>query len=258
MAKKKAVGKAKKSPTVKQLRKEIAVDTGRENTLKHDAATAHSAVTRKHDLARASAIGKTVASLKHELADKSKHKKAGLALAPGDVACCAAQAAAASLWLALGVRVHDEDVLGLYWRTAADPDEGASVLATLEAAHEYGLSGARPVGFGLAGQWGQRAVEVGDQSASGAERLEISAALDWDLADVPHLAALAPAEHRQPDVEFGDLLGVHGLILRLDLPEGPHAVTAAPDGTWWSWGEPYSPEGFPGAVVEECWAVSWS
>jgi hypothetical protein len=213
MAKKKAVGKAKKSPTVKQLRKEIAVDTGRENTLKHDAATAHSAVTRKHDLARASAIGKTVTSLKHELADKSKHKKAGLALAPGDVACCAAQAAAASLWLALGVRVHDEDVLGLYWRTAADPDEGASVLDTLRAVHEYGLAGARP-----------------EPSCEYAARL---------------LGSLGSDRNRS-------------LILRLTLPEGPHAVTAAPDGTWWSWGEPYGPEDFPGAVVESAWAVSWS
>jgi len=46
------------------------------------------------------------------------------------------------------------------------------------------------------------------------------------------------------------------LILGVDLPEGPHAVTVAPDGCWVSWGQHYDP--FPGAVVEEAWLVRWS
>ena len=36
-------------------------------------------------------------------------------------------------------------MLDLYWLTADDPDTGASVLATLEAAAEFGLGGMRPV-----------------------------------------------------------------------------------------------------------------
>ena len=50
------------------------------------------------------------------------------------------------------------------------------------------------------------------------------------------------------------------LVLGLDLPWGePHAVTYNPaDGTWWSWGQPMSPADFPGAVIEEAWAVTWT
>jgi len=47
------------------------------------------------------------------------------------------------------------------------------------------------------------------------------------------------------------------LILGVDLP-GPHAVTVAPDGCWVSWGRHYDPADFPGAVVEEAWAVSFA
>jgi hypothetical protein len=50
-------------------------------------------------------------------------------LSPGsDVACCSAQALGTLLGWAW------EDVLALYWRTAAHPDAGATILATLEAA----------------------------------------------------------------------------------------------------------------------------
>jgi hypothetical protein len=201
--KKTSVGKAAKTPTVKQLRREISSDVKQEATLKHEAADARRPAVRKHDLAAARSLGKKVTSLKHELRDKTKKSKTGLALAPGDVNCCAAQALAASLRLALGVRVHEEDVLGLYWRTAADPDEGASILDTLRAAYEYGLGGYFPAGW-------------------------------------------RPA--RGLDLERSVLL---------DLTPMPHAVTVAPDGTWWSWGEPYSPEDFPGAVIDQAWAVAW-
>jgi hypothetical protein len=210
MAKEKttAVGKAAKTPTVKQLTAQIRSDKARETTLKHDAATAKTAVSRKHDLAQAASIGKKVTSLKHERATKEKpaKSKTGLALHPDDVQCCAAQALAASLRLALGVSVHDEDMLALYWRTAGDPDEGASIRATLEAAHEHGIGGHFPAG--------------------------------WQPA-------------RGLDLE-------RSVLLRLDLPEGPHAVTTAPDGSWWSWGEPYDPASFPGAVITDAWAVNWS
>ena len=46
------------------------------------------------------------------------------------------------------------------------------------------------------------------------------------------------------------------LILGLELP-GPHAALAEP-GRWWSWGKRYDPAAFPGAVIEEAWAVSWA
>ena len=45
-------------------------------------------------------------------------------LSEGDVACCAAEAAAASLRLH-GAHVTEEDMLRLYWSVAADPDDGA-------------------------------------------------------------------------------------------------------------------------------------
>ncbi len=132
-------------------------------------------------------------------------------LALGDaVACCSAEALAASLRLT-GRRVTDADVLALYERTAGGPDAGASILATLEAAAEFGLAGLRPLTF----------TEVMPYGPLGATLCETRA----------------------------------GLILGTELP-GPHAVLA--DGTWWwSWGEPYDPATFPGAVIEEAWAVTW-
>ena len=83
---------------------------------------------------------------KHAAAVKATSKKPSkaktvrkLALGEG-VACCAAEAVAASLRLA-GRPVTDADVLALYRHTAGDPDAGATILATLEAAAEYGLAG---------------------------------------------------------------------------------------------------------------------
>ena len=61
-----------------------------------------------------------------------------------DVACCAAEALAVSLRLT-GREVSGRDVLDLYWRTADDPDRGATIEATIEAAATYGLAGVRLV-----------------------------------------------------------------------------------------------------------------
>ena len=84
-----------------------------------------------------------------------KAARAGLAI-PGAIADgwilggndwhrgCAAVALANHLLAATGLRVSDRDVLDLYWLTADDPEAGASVLATLEAAAEFGLAGIRP------------------------------------------------------------------------------------------------------------------
>jgi hypothetical protein len=79
---------------------------------------------------------------------KAAPKKRQLALGAG-VACCAAEAVAASLRLA-GRLVSDADVLALYRRTASDPDTGASIVATLEAASAFGLAGTRLTSYDLA------------------------------------------------------------------------------------------------------------
>jgi hypothetical protein len=250
MAKKKttAVKKAAKTPTVKVLKAEVSTLTREETSYKHAEATARTAASRKHDAAEVSSIGKKITSLKHTIASKSS-RKTGLALDPDDVQCCAAQALAASLHLASGAIVHDEDMLALYRRTAGDPGEGASVLDTLKAAREYGLSGLRSRFRSL------------DFAAIGAEALGADvAAVEVGLADVKRPLAVAVLA----DAVEGDALKLgsgslsHPLILKLDLPEGPHAVTVAPDGAWWSWGEPYDPADFGGAAVTEAWAVSWS
>jgi hypothetical protein len=77
-------------------------------------------------------------------AKKAKqHPRRQLALGSA-VACCSAEALAASLRLS-GWPVSDADVLALYWHTARDEHAGASIVATVEAAAEFGLAGVRPV-----------------------------------------------------------------------------------------------------------------
>lgn len=108
------------------------------------------------------------------------------------------------------------------------------------------------------------------------DRLPVSASPDLPWSDLngrgPCAPALAPgrsiaARERQPGRTRCGLFGYVGrpgtstVILGLDLPLGePHAVVAH-DGAWWSWGEPYAPydpDWFPGAVIDEAWAVTWS
>jgi len=125
------------------------------------------------------------------------------ALSPG-VACCSAEALAASLRLS-GVAVSDRDVLALYKRTADSPDAGASIWATLEAAWRHGLAGVRPLDF-------------------------------------------------RP-VDLAGVTSGSGLILGLELPEGPHAVAGGDDGGVWSWGRLWDMT--DEAVVEEAWQVTW-
>jgi len=123
---------------------------------------------------------------------------------PGwDVACCSAEAVGVLLgwgW---------DEVLALYWRTASDPDAGASILATLEEASLNGRDH-RP-----------RPVIPGTVEFAGAS---------W------------PSR-----------VG-HGLILGVTLPE-PHAIAVTPDGTWWSWGQPFDPAAWPDLVIEEAWCL---
>jgi hypothetical protein len=106
---------------------------------RHHTAKHHPVHHRKHATKHAHHV--------HAKATHAGHAKArGLALSPGDVACCTAEALAAALCLQ-GVSVSDEDVLALYWHTASDPDAGASILATLVAAWRFGLGGIRPAWY---------------------------------------------------------------------------------------------------------------
>lgn len=78
----------------------------------------------------------------HAVAHHAKHA-APTSWSPNlDVACCAAEALAASARLA-GHSVTDADVLALYWLTADDPEQGATIEATIEAAGVFSLGGAR-------------------------------------------------------------------------------------------------------------------
>jgi hypothetical protein len=245
-----AVRKAAKTPTAATLKKEITADTRREATLKHDARRAGTtAVSRKHDLARAAKLGKTARSLKHELAAKTSAKKRTWS-PDSDVACCSARAVAESLRLALGVRLAQDDVLGLHWAAGGDRDGGASVLAALRAARDVFEIRAHLVDL------------RSDLGVSGEELLAAAVRAPGDVAAVQTFHPWpAPEVAPRPQVVAAQALPqLHPFILGLDLPWGePHAVTYNPaDETWWSWGEPCSPDDFPGAVIEECWAVAWS
>ena len=103
-----------------------------------------------HGHAATGHAGKHHKAAKHH-AKASKHKGTvarGLA-AGAEVASCAAEALAESLRLLQrpGLSVTSADVLDLFRRAGGDPDAGAPVLATLEAASEFGLAGVRPAGY---------------------------------------------------------------------------------------------------------------
>jgi hypothetical protein len=100
-------------------------------------------VSRKVKAARHAAAVKASKTRAANARKAKAHPRRQLALGSA-VACCCAEALAASLRLS-GWPVTDADVLALYLRTARDPDAGASILATLETAAEFGLAGIRPV-----------------------------------------------------------------------------------------------------------------
>lgn len=157
----------------------------------------------------------------HTKAKPAKHTKAHK-LAIGDaVACCAAEALAATLRLA-GQPVTSDQVLELYFYTAADEDAGAPIAVTLAAAAAHGLAGFRPVSFEVC---------TGARSRT------------WfpPVLETGRLAVGSPAF----------------LILGAELP-GPHALAVDERGGWWSWGRRWDPSAFPAAVLEEAWAVTWS
>ena len=127
------------------LKKKQAKGTTKKHagTSKHHHAAAHAKhhpAHQKHQGAGHHPHAKVHAKAKHP-----HHAKAH-ALSLGDVACCTADALAASLRLA-GWPVGADDILTLHRLTAASPDAGAPIWRTLEAAYAYGLAGVRPVDF---------------------------------------------------------------------------------------------------------------
>jgi hypothetical protein len=202
----------------------------RGHTAKHSGGGKHAAHRRasKHSPGKKQHLGPVVSGMSpiHVVAKHPKQAKPRGLTPDGAVALCSARAVAESLRLVLGICPSDDDVLELYFRTADDPDEGASILATLHAAATFGLAGAQLAAFSAAGAGG------GDLNP---------------VAKPLSPAPWAPAASAQPS----------GLILGTELP-GPHAVTVAPDGCWVSWGEHYDPADFSDAVVEEAWSVRWA
>ena len=184
----------------------------------------------RHHLAQGTGKHHHHAAAKHHphKGGKKHQRKRGLALG-GMVACCAAEAVAASLRLA-GHPVSDYDVLALYWATAQDADAGASIEETLWATTEHGLAGCAPE------SWRQIL----------GERDEAGGAPQYSLC-----GARCDEGAARGDAPFPV---AHGLILGVDLP-GPHTVTVDADGQWLTWGETLPP--FPGAVIEEAWQVIW-
>jgi hypothetical protein len=163
------------------------------------------------------------------------HPRRQLALGSA-VACCSAEALAASLRLS-GWPVSDEDVLALYWHTARDEHAGASIVATLEAAAEFGLAGVRPVSF----EERPPAVACGLPYRV---TPRTTAPQLWGEDLNPTCAGQASA-----------VLPASSLILGLALP-APHAVLDT-GSEWISWGQPWRTSEFPDVVLEEAWEVTW-
>ena len=181
---------------------------------------------------------------------------------------CAAVALANCLYAATGLRVSDRDVLDLYWLTADDPGTGAGVLATLEAAAEFGLGGMRPHftearGPGLGAAPG---ASLGESSVPPGTGLECDSAA---LGAASRLTPLSVESVRQPETPCESTLL---LDLRLQqaqrhqpvwdaLPSpdwGAHAGVLAGDKVI-TWGREVPVTGdFLAQRVAGAWAVEWS
>jgi len=233
--------------------------TAKHSSRKHAGTSKHTARTRKAHVRKPASAKSGVGSL----APAPKPRK----LTPdGAVALCSARAVAESLRLPLGVVASDDDVLEFYFRTADDPDEGASILATLHAAATYGLAGVRLAAHAQSYGLTERrvagfGVKEPDQSLLplGQRSRDL-----WHvyLGEVDHRVSQGLIHGLTLDRRWGRPAGSApsdtgaGLILGVDLP-GAHTVYATPDG-WWSWGELHDPARWPDAVIEEAWAVTWA
>src|SRR5258706_7882117 len=156
---------------------------------------------------------------------KGHHHHHARGWSPGwDGDCCAAEAAGVLLGLS------DAGVLALYEATPRDPDGYATIADTLCAAAQYGLAGHRPV---------------------------FEEVMPLDAAELCTTGSRRRSDYLQLRGSYGRravVTGLSGVILGVALPE-PHAMAVTPDGTWWSWGEPFDPCDWPELVVEEAWAL---
>lgn len=127
---------------------------------------------------------------------KHQPKAKAVKWSPGwGVACCAAEALAASLRLT-GTQVSDEDVLSLYWHTTDDPDAGATIWDTITAAATYGLAGVRPVDARparLLGDGTILAIDLTEPHAITLDGAGIWTWGEWRPATVARLAGAAEA-----------------------------------------------------------------
>jgi hypothetical protein len=119
--------------------KKHAGGTKHAGSAKHKPSLAQQAARKKFQQAGAQA-----AHL-HAVAKHAGHPVPAKWTPLADVACCAAEALAASLRMT-GRAVSDADVLELYWRTAAHADAGASLPDTIAAAFDFGLAGVKLAG----------------------------------------------------------------------------------------------------------------
>lgn len=201
--------------------------TGKHTSAKHTPTAHKKAATAHRQAARRVALS-------------AKHAHARAFSPDADVACCTARAFAESLRLALGVAVSDSAVLDLYWATADGADAGASILATAGAVSAGGLGGCFPALLAP--------VHVADPDPGGLPaRHRSDAGLPGLQAVRTGTLALKP----------GHVPG-HALILGVAGMPAPHTVAVGPDGTWWSWGQPFDPAAWPALIVEEAWAVTWA
>lgn len=251
--------------------------TAKGHSLKHSRAkkVKHHKTTKHHPVHHAKAAA---AKKAHHVTAKAKHpahaKAKGLALDTGDVACCTAEALAASL-SCQGLYIPDAAILELFRSAGGDEDRGIPVPVLLEAAAELGLAGYRPV-FRYIPDWHFGGI---GRHAGFQDRLTVTADTQGPAAVCERPEAVVRAgEPRHRDIGSGDggslarmtgglpdgrldggrviAGGLHGLILGVDLP-GQHAVLATPEG-WWSWGELWCPCEFPDAVIDGAWAVEWA
>lgn len=95
----------------------------------------------------------------------------------------------------------------------------------------------------------------GDEDAGAPILTLLETASESGLAGI-RLARFEVADHGEVACAGLALPDHRSLILGVDLP-GPHAVLATPEG-WWSWGGLWCPCEFPGAVIEEAWAIEWA
>jgi hypothetical protein len=221
-----------KSAATRALNKKHAGTAKHKATPKHKPTAHKKAATAHKQTARRTA-----------LTAKAAHARA---LSVGDVSCCTADALAASLRLT-GWTVTAADVLALYRLTADCADQGASIVATLDAAYVFGLAGVRPVSF-------ERAGPAEDLVTAEGGRNHPELGVGEHLAEPVAQLLLDGLSHGR-NLALGSKSPSHGLILGVDLP-GRHTVLAS-EGRWLTWGRWYDPSGWPDAVIEEGWWVRW-